>query len=114
MKNVIWRITMLLLLAGISGSIYADYKTPEFNNKKSRTSTVYMCAVIGVKKGYNSDALAILAQFVNYAEISAQHSGELMSDALTWWETESSNYDLKGMWDGACAEPFRNMKRVFK
>lgn len=35
-----------------------------------------------------------------------------MSDALTWWKYGSKKYDLKGMWDGMCKEPFDNIRRM--
>lgn len=62
--------------------------------------------------GYSNDSLRVAAAFVEYTGITSSQSSNFMSDALTWWKYGSKKYDLKGMWDGMCKEPFDNIRRM--
>lgn len=102
--------------AMVSINVYAgepEYKTPEFKDGKSHLSMVYVCTVIGEKGGFDADALPTVANGSAKMGIPAQKAGELMSDALTWWEANHDKYDISGMWDGECKNPIENMRRMY-
>lgn len=107
---------LLILLSMTAYNIYAadtKYKTPEFRDGKSNIAMMYTCAVIGEKGGFDADALPTVAKGSSKMGIPAQKAGELMSDALTWWEFDRDKYDIAAMWDGACKAPIENMRRMY-
>ncbi|MNT99050.1 hypothetical protein D3C72_2417930 [compost metagenome] len=73
----------------------------------------YVCAVIGEKCGFAADALPTVADGSVKMGIPAQKAGELMSDALTWWEANHDKYDIASMWESSCKEPLNNMRRMY-
>ena len=90
----------------------ADFKTPQFTDKKSRISTSYICAVIGHKKGFEPNAYQILTKFEAIAKISPKQSSAWREDAELWWIKERTKYDLKAFWDGSCSEQFDRINKV--
>lgn len=109
-------LKLITIAAILSTNAYADdpkYKTPEFREGKSNIAMMYTCAVIGEKGGFDADALPTVAKGSSKIGIPAQKAGELMSDALTWWESERDKYDIAAMWDGACKTPIENMRRMY-
>jgi len=99
----------------VSISVYAggrEYKTPEFRDGKSSIAMMYTCAVIGEKGGFDADAMPTVAKGSSKMGIPAQKAGELMSDALIWWDSDRDKYDIAAMWDGACKAPIENMRRI--
>ncbi len=107
------QLVVCLLLSTVSLlSSAADYKTPEFTDKKSRVSNVYICAVVGHKQGYEPNAYQILAKFEVISKISTERSSAWRADAELWWKKEHTNYDLKAFWSGLCAEPFDRIRRI--
>lgn len=113
---MIKRILLFLGMTAICWNAYATdakYITQEFNNKNDHVSMVFVCAVIGEKGGFDADALPTVAKASARMGISTKKAGELMSDALTWWETNHEQYDIAGMWKGSCKEPLSNMRKMY-
>lgn len=107
---------LLILLSMTAYNIYAadaEYKTSEFKDGKSNIAMMYTCAVIGEKDGFDADALPIVAKSSSKMGIPAKKAGELMSDALTWWEANHDKYDIASMWKASCKEPLSNMRKMY-
>lgn len=112
---MIKRFAIFLGVIAINCNVHAvdaKYVTPEFNDKNSHVSMVFICAVIGEKGGFDAEALPAVAKSSAKMGVPAKKAGELMADALTWWETNHEQYDITGMWEGSCREPLNNMRRM--
>ena len=88
-----------------------DYKSTEFNDKKSRVSNVYICAIVGFKMQYEPNAYQLLEKFERLSKVPAEKSTLWKSDAELWWDSERTSYDLKGFWLGVCAAPYDRIKK---
>lgn len=113
---MIKRFLIFLGMVAMNWNVYAvdaKYVTSEFNDKNSHVSMVFICAVIGEKGGLDNEALPIVAKASAKMGIPAKKAGELMRDALTWWETNHEQYDIAGMWEGSCKEPLNNLRRMY-
>ncbi len=95
-----------------SGCFAVEYKSFEFNDKKSRISNVYICAVVGLRMSYEPAAFQILEKFESISKVSKEKSVLWKSDAELWWNSERQNFNLKGFWDGECAAPFERIKKL--
>lgn len=87
------------------------YITEEFK-QGNEIAMLYICAITGHKTGKAEDGLALLVMFNDYTKIDTEKAGNLLDDANTWWEEESFSFDLDGMWNGACEQPFNNIRRT--
>ena len=92
----------------------AEYKTRNFREMRGddRLPVVYICAVIGVKTGMEPKAMQIVAAAIADV-VTADQSEDLLSDALTWWEQESSNWNVDLMWEEECNGPIDNLRRLY-
>ncbi|MCK9744140.1 hypothetical protein [Pseudomonas syringae] len=114
MKKISWILLPVMTIVSVTSfALSPSYVTPEFNDKNSHLPMVYVCGVIGEKGGYDSRAVTTIALATPKMGISAKKSGQLMGDALTWWEANHERYDIAGMWEGSCKEPIKNIKRIY-
>jgi hypothetical protein len=102
-----------LLFSSITSTASADdvFVTEEFKTG-SRVSMVYICGVAGEKFALDPSALETLAFFVQRASIPAHKSGQLLNDAVSWWDANIENYDPGLFWENQCATPYENMRGV--
>ncbi|WP_157061570.1 hypothetical protein [Pseudomonas sp. P97.38] len=114
MNKFRWIFAPILTIVSVTSFASSpSYETPEFNDKNDHLSMVYVCGVIGEKGGFDSGAIAIVAAATSKMGIPAKKSGQLMGDALTWWEANHERYDIAGMWEGTCKEPINNIRRMY-
>ena len=113
---MIERLVLFLGAVAMNCNVYAidaKYVAPEFNDKNSHISMVFICAVIGEKGGFDTEALPTVAKSSAKMGVPAKKAEELLGDALTWWETNHEQYDVAAMWGGSCKEPINNMRRMY-
>lgn len=114
MNKFSWVLSPALTIFSVTGFASAPvYQTPEFNDKSGHLSMMYICGVIGEKGDYDSRAIATVAAATSKMGITEKKSGQLMGDALTWWEASHEQYDITAMWEGSCKEPINNMRRMY-
>lgn len=105
-------ITFLLFSLLSSASYSSSYITEEFRDGDSNIAMLYVCSVIGHKTQKAPDAIITLAKFVEFSDIPSEKSGDFLADANTWWNEESQDYDIDGMWEGMCEQPLNNIRNL--
>ncbi|WP_114217124.1 hypothetical protein [Ochrobactrum sp. 3-3] len=71
----------------------------------------YSCGVLGVKTGGAPDAMIVVAAVMAQG-LTSQHSGDLMTDALDWWDAEGDRMAAIGTWEQFCEQPIDNLRRL--
>ncbi len=107
-KSILLLVAIAIPLFGHSSP---SYQTKDFNTK-SEASSVYKCAVIGVKTGLEPKAILYLNAFEALSRIEAKMTKSLLEDAYTWLELEGSKVHLKAMWRGGCEKPFSRLAQL--
>lgn len=102
---------LLVTLLAVAPAMAQDYRTVEFRSGDSHLAVAYMCGVMGQKTGVAPDAMQVVAVAVADG-LSAEHSGNLLADALDWWELEGERMAAIGMWDQFCEQPINNFRRL--
>ncbi len=105
----------VLLLAAIATPIFShsspSYKTKDFNTK-SEVSSVYKCAVVGVRTGLEPKAVLYLNAFEVLSNLESKMAKSLLEDAYSWFKFEGSKIHLKAMWRGGCEKPFSRLAQL--
>lgn len=105
-------LTAAVIMMSLALPVVAqEYRTDEFRSGDSHIGLAYSCAVLGVKTGVAPDAMEIVAT-VTAQGLTAEHSGDLMTDALDWWDADGERLAAMGMWDEFCAQPIDNFRRL--
>lgn len=102
---------VVLAFATIAPTAGQQFRTEEFRSGKSHIAMAYSCGVLGQKTGIAPDAMGVVASVVAQG-LTAQHSGDLMADALDWWEADGQRLADLGMWAQFCEQPIDNFRRL--
>ena len=114
MKIITKTLVCLALLLPYKYSIAIDYKTDIFNDDNSVIPTAYMCAVTAQKNGFDAEAVQVLGSMLKAHKISPKLRGDLMSDAITWYQSVKGSFNFTDYWNNECKQPFENMKFLYK
>ncbi|MBJ6987282.1 hypothetical protein [Devosia sp. MC521] len=114
-RNVACTLIVVAVATVYSPNAFSlEYKTEEFLSGTSHVAVAYMCGVLGQKTGVEPMALSLVAKAMeSTGQMNQTHSGHLLDDALTWWETEGQSVDTNEMWEKFCAQPVSNFKRLY-
>lgn len=104
-------VVLGITLLAIAPAMSQQFRTEEFRSGSSHIAMAYSCGVLGVKTDVAPDAMDVVS-VVAAKGLSAEHSGDLMADALDWWEADGERLAALGMWDQFCEQPINNFRRL--
>lgn len=111
MKSL-WAIVLGTIFASVTVPVMAQqYRTEEFSSGQSHIAMAYSCGVLGQKTGIAPDAMGVVASVMAQG-LTAKHSGDLLADALDWWDADGQRLADMGMWAEFCEQPIDNFRRL--